>query len=186
VAPPHAVIYAPRAPGAPAAMASKPLEFIEALATQQPALAEDLSELGSLYQRKLWHQLTLKLEEVFARPELAKGDLAVKLYTGFVADFGAKLNLLRLAHLAVRASKSIKDPAAAVAFLNGALDKLAEWKLPRSEEPRLFLRMHVAEKQLEMGQVRGPPALGPTRRRGALPALSPAPRGAPPSSRARH
>ena len=134
-------------------MASKPLEFIEQLSTQQPALSDDLSELGSLYQRKLWHQLTLKLEEDFARPELAKGDLAVRLYTGFVADFGAKLNLLRLAHLAVRASRAIKDPAAAVAFLNATLDKLSEWKLPRSDEPALYLRMHVAEKQLEMGQV---------------------------------
>ncbi|GBF93579.1 26S proteasome non-ATPase regulatory subunit 13 [Raphidocelis subcapitata] len=134
-------------------MASRPLEFIEKLAVQKPALAEDLGELGSLYQRKLWHQLTLKLEELYAKPDFSKGDLPVALYNGFVADFGSKLNLLRLAHLAVAASKSLKDPAAAAAFLSAAVDKLAEWKLPRSEEPELYLRMHVAEKQLEMGAV---------------------------------
>lgn len=132
---------------------SKPLEFIEQLAVAKPALGNDLSELSSLYQRKLWHQLTVKLEEVYARPELMKGDTLVQLYTGFVADFGAKLNLLRLAHLAVRASKSIQDPAAAAAFLQLTIDKLGEWKLPRSDEPALFLRMHVAEKQLEAGDV---------------------------------
>ena len=46
-------------------MASRPLEFVEQLAGEQPALAEDLAELRSLYERKLWHQLTLKLEELF-------------------------------------------------------------------------------------------------------------------------
>jgi hypothetical protein len=134
-------------------MASKPLEYIEKLAVQKPALAEDLAELGSLYQRKLWHQLTLKLEELYAKPDFCKGDLPVALYNGFVADFGSKLNLLRLAHLAVAASKSLADPAAAAAFLTATVDKLAEWKLPRSEEPSLYLRMHVAEKQLEMGAI---------------------------------
>ena len=133
--------------------AGKPLEFIEQLAVEKPALAEDLSELSSLYQRKLWHQLTLKLEDCSNKPEFNQGDLFVRLYNGFIADFGAKLNLLRLAHLAVHASKQIKDPAAAVAFLKAAIDKLTEMKLPRSEEPLLYLRMHVAQQQLEMGQV---------------------------------
>lgn len=137
-----------------ASSSSKPLEFIEQLAAAKPALAGDLSELSSLYQRKLWHQLTLKLEELYGNPAFAQdGDLPVQLYNGFVADFGAKLNLLRLAHLAVRASKAIKAPAAAAAFLQAAADKLAEWKLPRSDEPALYLRMHVAEKQLEAGDV---------------------------------
>jgi 26S proteasome regulatory subunit N9 len=132
-------------------MSSKPLEFIEKLAVEVPALAEDLAELGSLYQRKLWHQLTLKLEEVYGKPQLLKGDLPVRLYNGFIADFGAKLNLLRLAHLAVRASQAIADPSAAAAFLQTAADKLAEWKLPRSEEPALYLSMHVAERRLAAG-----------------------------------
>lgn len=134
-------------------MTVKPLEFIEQLAADKPELAEDLSELGSLYQRKLWHQLTLKLEECFRKPEFNQGDLTVRLFNGFIADFGAKLNLLRLAHLAVHASKHIKDPSQAVAFLKAAVDKLNEWKMPRSEEPALFLKMHVAQQQLEMGEV---------------------------------
>lgn len=134
-------------------MSGRPLECIEQLAAANPALAEDLSELGSLYQRKLWHQLTLKLEECFQKPEFNQGDLTVVLYNGFIADLGNKLNLLRLAHLAVHASKHVKDPAQALAFLKAALDKLVEWKLPRSEEPTLFLRMNVAQQQLEMGAV---------------------------------
>jgi 26S proteasome regulatory subunit N9 len=132
---------------------AKPLEFVDQLAIDKPDLADDLSDLSTLYQRKLWHQLTLKLEELYQKPAFNQGDLLVQLYNGFVADFGAKLNLLRLAHLAVSASKRIKDPAAAVAFLKGASDKVAELKLPRSEEPLLYLSMHIAQQQLEQGQV---------------------------------
>lgn len=131
----------------------KALEYVEQLAAEKPALAEDLSELSSLYQRKLWHQLTLKLEECSQKPAFNQGDLFVRLYNGFIADFGAKLNLLRLAHLAVHASKQVKDPAAAVAFLKTVIERIEEMKLPRSDEPLLYLRMHVAQQQLEMGQV---------------------------------
>lgn len=123
----------------------KPVDFLEQLQTQNPALAEDVAELASLYQRKLWHQLTVKLEACYAKPEFNTGDLPLQLYTHFISDFGHKINLLKLAHFAVHVSKHIKDPAASLAFLNSVVVKLEEMKLPRSEEPLLFLRMHVAQ-----------------------------------------
>ena len=131
--------------------APKPVEFLEQLQAKQPALAEDAGELASLYQRKLWHQLTLKLESCFARPEWNADELPLLLYTNFIADFAHKLNLLKLAHFAVHVSKHVKDPKAATSFLEGVASKLAEFKLPRSDEPLLFLRMHVAQQQLEAG-----------------------------------
>jgi hypothetical protein len=53
----------------------------------------------------------------------------------------------------VHASKCLKAPADAAAFLEAVGAKLAEWKLPRSEEPALLLSMTVAEKKLEAGDV---------------------------------
>jgi 26S proteasome regulatory subunit N9 len=42
------------------------LEFLEAQGATQPELAEWYAALADLYQRKLWHQLTLKLEQFLA------------------------------------------------------------------------------------------------------------------------
>lgn len=42
----------------------------------------------------------------------------------------------------------------AVAFLEGVIKDLVEAKLPRSEQPLLFLRMHVARYLLMLGQTK--------------------------------
>ncbi|KAF8061975.1 RPN9A [Scenedesmus sp. PABB004] len=138
-----------RPPARPGAMS--PVDFLEQLQAAQPDLAPDLGELGGLYQRKLWHQLTLKLEACFAQPAFNRGDLPLQLYEGFIKDFGHKINLLKLAQFAVHVAKHIADPAAALAFLDGVAARLREQKLPRSEQPLLFLSMHVAQQRLEAG-----------------------------------
>eukprot|EP00775_Hariotina_reticulata_P005374 gene5374-5609_t len=129
------------------------LDYLEQLQTQQPALAENVAELASLYQRKLWHQLTLKVEECFSRPEFNQGDIPLQLYDNFISDFGYKINLLKLSQFAVHVAKHITDPEETVAFLQNVSEKLKEQKLPRSEQPLLFLKMHIAQQKLEMGQV---------------------------------
>jgi 26S proteasome regulatory subunit N9 len=43
-----------------------PLQYLETLRTALPELAEWYASLADLYQRKLWHQLTAKLEQFFA------------------------------------------------------------------------------------------------------------------------
>lgn len=133
--------------------APRPVDYLEGLQVSQPALAEDIAELAALYQRKLWHQLSLKLEACFAKPAFNEGRLPLELYEGFIADFGHKLNLLKLAQFAVHVAKTIPDHAQTAAFLSGVADRLREQKLPRSEQPLLFLKMHVAQQQLEMGRV---------------------------------
>ena len=45
-------------------------------------------------------------------------------------------------------------PFRAVAFLEGVIKDLTEAKLPRSEQPLLFLRMHVARYLLVKGQTK--------------------------------
>lgn len=130
-----------------------PIDYLENLQEAEPGLAEDVAELANLYQRKLWHQLTLKVEECFSKPEFNQGTLPLDIFQHFVSDFGHKINLLKLSQFAVHVAKHIKDPAETVAFLQGVSDKLKEQKLPRSEQPLLFLKMHIAQQKLEMGAV---------------------------------
>lgn len=130
-----------------------PVDYLEKLQVSHTALAEDAAEMGSLYQRKLWHQLTLKVEECFSKPEWNQGGLPLDFYTNFIAEFGYKINLLKLSQFAVHVSKSISDPGQTLAYLQSVSEKLKEQKLPRSEQPLLFLKMHIAQEQLEMGQV---------------------------------
>lgn len=130
-----------------------PIDYLEKLQVSNPALAEDAAEMAGLYQRKLWHQLTLKVEACFSKPDWNSGSLPLDFYNSFIAEFGYKINLLKLSQFAVHVAKSISDPGQTLAFLQSVSDKLKEQKLPRSEQPLLFLKMHIAQEQLEMGQV---------------------------------
>ena len=128
-----------------------PLTFLEQLTNEYPDLAEDLNELANLFQRKLWHQLTLKLEACFDTAAFNRGDIPVRMFKDFVADYAHKLNFLKLAHFAVHASKFEPNPSAAVELLNSVIAKLDELKMPRTAQAMLFLRMHVAQHKLETG-----------------------------------
>lgn len=101
-----------------------PLDFLEALQAKQPEVAADVAELASLYQRKLWHQLTVQLEQCFIKAEFNKGDLPMRLYEQFISDFASKINLLKLAQFAVHVSKQQSDPAKSLAFLQSVVAKL--------------------------------------------------------------
>ena len=86
--------------------------WIEGAAGERPELAEALAEMGALYRRKLWHQLTLRLEAAAEAPEFAAGGFLIALYQNFVAGFAHKINLLKLAFLAVAVGKQMDSPQA--------------------------------------------------------------------------
>lgn len=102
----------------------KHLQFLEQLTNHKPNLAADVSKFATLYQRKLWHQLTVALEEAFVKPEFQEGDVMIHVYNNFVDAFSLKLKALRLASLAVVVSKQFADPADAIAFLEGVITKV--------------------------------------------------------------
>jgi 26S proteasome regulatory subunit N9 len=145
-------------------------QFITELQASRPDLASALGELADLHARRLWHELTLKLEEVVAAPAFcAPGDdVLLRLYTRFVSDVEERLNQLKLAHIAVAVSSRVGDPAAAMAFLQGVATKLAS--APRAEAPLLYVRSHLALLHLQSGDLAAAKA-GVDEARAALDAL---------------
>lgn len=132
---------------------SKPIDFLEEFQTDHPDLAEDISDLASLYQKKLWHQLTLKLEECYSKPAFNQGTLPVDLYQNFISDFGHKINLLKLSQFAVHVSKYVANTEGSIGFLASVAAKLAETKDAKAEQPILFLKAHIAQHKLETGHL---------------------------------
>jgi 26S proteasome regulatory subunit N9 len=132
-------------------MAKNVEAFLDGLRAELPEAGSDIEELANLYQRKLWHQLTLKIDQIIQQPgPLNTGDVPVRLFNQLVLDFASKMNLLKFAQFAVHASRSLGPPAAVIDFLQAAVAKLEEMKLPKAGEPILFLRMHIAQHRVEM------------------------------------
>ncbi|XP_010275886.1 PREDICTED: 26S proteasome non-ATPase regulatory subunit 13 homolog B-like [Nelumbo nucifera] len=131
------------------------LKYLESQRDAQPELADWYNALEDLYQKKLWHQLTLKLEQFVALSVFRAGDALIQLYHNFVTDFETKINLLKLAHFSVIVSRQYPEKEAAIVYLEGVIDKLRATRELRIEESILYVKMQIAAFKLEQGDQKG-------------------------------
>lgn len=81
-------------------------------------LAAQWTKIEELYNKKLWHQLTLELETLVRHPSMQSGQSLVVLYNNFIGDFESKMNPLSLVQLAMVIVEQIKDPEESKAFVS--------------------------------------------------------------------
>lgn len=115
-------------------------------------LPNEWSQIEDLYNKKLWHQLTLKIQEMVLKTELQSGQALIKLYENFITDFEHRINTLSLVEICLPIVRQYKDTLgndAAIAFL----EKLRE-KVKNENEPRILCNtsigtIHLSEKKFE-------------------------------------
>ncbi|KAK0071590.1 hypothetical protein PV325_012642 [Microctonus aethiopoides] len=87
-------------------------------------LAAEWAQLEELYNKKLWHQLTLKLETFVKHPALQKGDNLVQLYKNFLSVFESKINCLSLVEILAHVIQQYPDKQEAIKFLEATEPKV--------------------------------------------------------------
>ncbi|XP_050358591.1 26S proteasome non-ATPase regulatory subunit 13 [Nymphalis io] len=92
-------------------------DFLSKKQTAEPELAADWAKLEELYNKKLWHQLTLKLLELVKHPSLQAGDNLIQLYNNFLSIFENKINPLSLVEIVAHIIQQYTDKKEAIAFL---------------------------------------------------------------------
>ncbi|KAJ7074388.1 hypothetical protein C8F01DRAFT_1100341 [Mycena amicta] len=107
-----------------------------------------------LYNKKLWHQLTLKLFAFLDHP--ASKPYRVEVFESFVRDFETKINQLRLVEMGVRVSKEIDNPQTHLTFLTSLLSRITADSLSsKSEEAHVLLLATIARAKLLYGDLEG-------------------------------
>ena len=125
--------------------------YLGSMLSAHADLKDLLEEMKTLYEKRLWHELTLKLEEAVALPKFQTGDLLVNLYHNFITDFEHRISPLKLGHIAVAVSSRYADRLAAAQFMDDVITKIADQKQRGHEEPILYLKMHVALLKVHEG-----------------------------------
>ncbi|EPQ55610.1 hypothetical protein GLOTRDRAFT_75751 [Gloeophyllum trabeum ATCC 11539] len=130
------------------------LDVEEYLTTALSATPQELhpffESFRNLHNRKLWHQLTLKLLAFFDHP-LSK-PYRVDVFDRFVREFESRLNQQRLVEMGVKVSREIDNPSAHLQFL---LDLLARIDTKQSPESEVLLLSHIAHAKLMYGDIDG-------------------------------
>ena len=100
-----------------------------------------------LYQKKLWHELTVELERVVSDPS---GLSLHELFQNFIEGFADKINPLSLALFAVATVKSTPvDPYEGQAFLRTISEGIAASQTSTAaDEACLYLDMQIAQYYL--------------------------------------
>jgi len=104
-------------------MSSSVFEYLDSQRTSHPELTEHYTELTELYRKKLWHQLTIKLESFVNLPQTQNEQL-LQFYSRFIKDFETKINQLSLVKICIVISRFIPNPQAALDFTNSLVEKV--------------------------------------------------------------
>ncbi|KAF8486999.1 hypothetical protein DFH94DRAFT_621657 [Russula ochroleuca] len=130
------------------------LDVEEYLTTAISSTPSDLhpffESFQNLYSRKLWHQLTQKVDEFFDHT-LAK-PYRVDVFTRFVRDFEERLNPLRLAEMGIKISQDIDNPAQHLEFLTDLLSRITQDKSP---DAHVLVLSTLAHAKLLFGDLEG-------------------------------
>ncbi|EIN05732.1 PCI-domain-containing protein [Punctularia strigosozonata HHB-11173 SS5] len=124
--------------------------FATALSATPAELHPYFESFRTLHQRKLWHQLTLKLFEFFDHPK--SRPYRVDVFERFVRDFEQRLNQLRLVEMGVKVSREIDNPHAHLTFLSSLLARIDKEKSPQAH---VLLLSMLAHAKLLFGDIEG-------------------------------
>ncbi|XP_033629621.1 26S proteasome non-ATPase regulatory subunit 13-like isoform X2 [Asterias rubens] len=115
-----------------------------------PEIATEWTEMEEMYNKKLWHQLTVKLLTFVKDSSFAEGDGLIKLYENFLSDFEHRINPLSLTEMAIIIVKQIKEYPEALAYL----DKIRE-KVKGNEEAVILCMTCSAMMKLGVNDLEG-------------------------------
>ncbi|UJR08176.1 hypothetical protein I4U23_012449 [Adineta vaga] len=88
------------------------------------SLANDWLEFESLYQSRLWHELTLRVTSFVHREELQQGDQLKSFYENFLSDFEHRINQLALVEIIIPISRTFKQVDEAIQFIKQVREKV--------------------------------------------------------------
>eukprot|EP01038_Epipyxis_sp_PR26KG_P007090 gene7090-9675_t len=125
------------------------MEFINTQISLYPDIGQSYVELLELYDRKLWHQLSISLESFLGNPSNNRGNNIVELYTNFIVLFDTRLNQVKLAQLVSLIADSLIDPTEALQFVS----KLLESRKRLGVEASLCLDMDLAVIYIKLGDI---------------------------------
>ena len=101
-----------------------------------------------LVSRRLWHQLTLKLQELSGQPHFHESSNFLHLFTHFIQPNASKLNPLAYSTFAQLAASQQSDTAASLSFLSSI-----EQSVKDDPQARLMLSMERTRYRLKEGAV---------------------------------
>lgn len=99
-------------------------EYLAQKRSGSEPISGEWAEMAELYDKRLWHQLTLKLLDFVINDHFATAGGLLDVYENFLCDFENKINPLSLMEIILHVVKEIGDPEKAIEFLTKQKEKV--------------------------------------------------------------
>ncbi|TDH17453.1 hypothetical protein EPR50_G00008570 [Perca flavescens] len=113
-----------------------------------PEMATEWHTLEDFYNKRLWHQLTLRLTDFVKDPCFKTGDGLIQLYDNFLSDFEHRINPLSLMEIILYVARQMKDPKDAITFLEKTKEKVKS-----SDEAVILCKTSIGKLKLEINDL---------------------------------
>ncbi|KAJ6233522.1 26s proteasome non-atpase regulatory subunit 13 [Anaeramoeba flamelloides] len=118
------------------------MTYIEKLSQNVPELSGELLQLKTLSDRKLWHELSIIVEQLFDNPLFLNNEL-IPFYTNFLKQFENKIDPIKFALFAITISKQYPNLEEKILFLEQCLVTLKQ-----NLEGRMLVRFEISRNKL--------------------------------------
>ncbi|KAJ3275865.1 26S proteasome regulatory subunit [Terramyces sp. JEL0728] len=119
--------------------------------TKFPEFKDSFGQFETLYDQKLWHQLTVSLEKLLANPK--SHSLLIPLYNNFVKDWESKMNSISLVKFVSLTSVQLGDHKKALEFLTPFAAKLSSEE--NAKDAYVLISTEIARNKLLSGDLEG-------------------------------
>ncbi|OLY85129.1 putative 26S proteasome regulatory subunit rpn9 [Smittium mucronatum] len=124
-------------------------DYLKGLQEQVPSELRQLcSEFTSLYERKLWHQLTTKSQIFLMDPNSAP--FRASFYSDFVVDWEKHMNKIKLVSFALCAAKTFQDLNESVKFMEKIAEKVNK---EDSKDAYILAKLEQAHFKLVLNEI---------------------------------
>ena len=105
-------------------MSSRVENYLAERKSANDSLANEWLDLESLYQNRLWHELTLRVTSFVRRDELQQGDQLKDFYENFLSDFEHRINPLALVEIIIPIGRTFKQIEQVLEFIQHIREKV--------------------------------------------------------------
>uniref|UniRef100_A0A8C4I560 PSD13 N-terminal domain-containing protein n=1 Tax=Dicentrarchus labrax TaxID=13489 RepID=A0A8C4I560_DICLA len=113
-----------------------------------PEMAAEWHTLEEYHNKRLWHQLTLKLTDFVKDPCFKTGDGLIQLYDNFISDFEHRINPLSLMEIILYVARQMQDPKDAITFLEKTREKVKS-----NDEAIILCKTSIGSLKLEINDL---------------------------------
>ncbi|XP_067902872.1 26S proteasome non-ATPase regulatory subunit 13 isoform X2 [Heterodontus francisci] len=122
--------------------------FLQQQQSVSGELGPEWQRMEELYNKKLWHQLTVQLHNFVQNPCFASGDGLIKLYENFINEFEHRINPLSLVEIVLHVVRQMTDPNVALTFLEKTKEKVKS-----SDEAVILCKTAIGALKLNVGDL---------------------------------